>query len=339
VFLTLLSVGLPAGLPFFRAGQAAVAALGSVLVFMLADRLFGQRAAIAAGLVYALDPLLVIASALLYPEAIAALVVCAVVLLAFDASERDALTCSALAGALLGMAALLRPVALVLPPVVAGWIALSVRSRPPMRRIAHLGTLSVSFLLVLAPWTIRNFRIHGGLVPISTAGSHTAPGGPEELARRGLLLSLAHSAWSDPTAFASRFARQFVQFWELAPTRMAADSPARRLEIHRIDPRIQVEPLFPRELRDRVSAASVALELGLALVGIGVVVRTYWRQILLPLAVILAYTAGYALFAAKLRYRIPVLPLVFLFTGVGAVALFSVWRVVVAKDPAVRDNR
>ena len=87
-----------------------------------------------------------------------------------------------------------------------------------------------------------------------------------------------------------------------------------------------MQPLFSRRLRDQVSAASFALELSLALVGLVAVARTHWRQALLPLAVTLAYAAGYALFVAKLRYRIPVLPLVFLFTGVGAAALYAFVR-------------
>jgi hypothetical protein len=100
VFLTLLSLGLPASVTFLRAGQAAVAALGTLFVFGLADRMFGRRTAFAAGLVYALDPLLVIASALLYPETVAALLLPPIVLMALDGSERDRLIRTALAGAL-----------------------------------------------------------------------------------------------------------------------------------------------------------------------------------------------------------------------------------------------
>jgi hypothetical protein len=72
-----------------------------------------------------------------------------------------------------------------------------------------------------------------------------------------------------------------------------------------------------------VSAWSFAIELCLALVGIVAAVRTRWRQAALPVAIILAYALGYALFVAKLRYRIPVLPLLFLFTGLGSTVLWS----------------
>jgi len=325
VFLTLLSLGLPTSLTFLRAGQAAVAALGTVFVFRLADRMFGRRTAIAAGLVYALDPLLVISSGLLYPEAVAALLVPLVVLTALESAERDALARSAIAGALLGILALLRPVALVLPPVVASWIGVTVTARPK-RRVAHIAALGLGFLLVLAPWTARNLWTHARLVPVATAGSRMAPGGQDEVARRGLLGSLAYWAWSDPEDFASQVTRRFVQFWELTPTRLVTDDPVKREELHRRDPRLEVQALFSRSLRDRVSAISFALELSLALVGLVVVARTRWRQTLLAVVVIIAYAAGYALFVAKLRYRIPILPLLFLFTGAGVAAVYSLVR-------------
>jgi 4-amino-4-deoxy-L-arabinose transferase-like glycosyltransferase len=325
LFLALLSFGLPVAVVWLRLAQAAVAALGALLVFVLADRMFGRRTAILAGLVYALDPLLVITSGLLYPETAAALLLPPIVLMALDGSERDAPQRSALAGALLALLALLRPVALVLPPLVAAWIAGTVMARP-IRRMAHVGALALAFILVFAPWIARNYVVHRQFVPVATQGTQTAPVEVAEVARRGLVVSVASWAWNHPDSLASRVARQFVQFWELTPTRLATDNPAMRKELHRTDPRLEVQPLFSRRLRDWVSAGSFSLELFLALVGIILAVRTHWRRSVLPIAIIVAYAAGYALFAAKLRYRIPVLPLVFLFTGAGAVAVYSLLR-------------
>ena len=325
VFLLLLSLGLPGQPAFLRGAQAVVAALGTLLVFRLADRMFGRRTAIAAGLFYALDPLLVISSALLYPEASAAVLLTAIVLTATGAAERDAVMRSALAGGLLGLLALLRPVALILPPVVGAWIALTSATRP-VRRVAHLGALALAFLLVLAPWTARNYQIHGQLLPPAAAGAHTAPVTREEVAERGLAVSVTRWAWRDPAALLSRVTRQFAQFWELVPTRMTTDDPVKRERLHQQDSRLSVQPLFSRRLRDLVSAGSFSLELFLALVGVIVVGRTHWRNALLLVAVIMTYAVGYALFVAKLRYRIPVLPLLFLFTGVGAAAIFQFIR-------------
>jgi 4-amino-4-deoxy-L-arabinose transferase-like glycosyltransferase len=325
VFLMLLSLGLPGQLPWLRATQAVVAALGTLLVVRLADRMFGRPTAIAAGLVYALDPLLVIASGLLYPEATAAVLLPAIILSATAAAERDAVTRSALTGGLLGLLTLLRPVALVLPPVLGGWIALTTATRPA-RRAAHLGALGLTFLLVLAPWTARNYRIHGQLVPLAAAGAHTAPVTKEQVAEQGFVVSMTRWAWRDPASVLSRVTRQFAQFWELVPTRMTTDDPVKRERLHQHDSRLPVQPLFSRRLRDLVSAGSFSLELFLALVGVIVVSRPRWRQALLLVAVIFTYAVGYALFVAKVRYRIPVLPLLFLFTGAGAAAVYRLIR-------------
>jgi hypothetical protein len=278
-----------------------------------------------AGLIYALDPLLVIASGLLYPETIAALILSLVVLLALDSSERDRPGRSGLAGLLLGVLALLRPVALLLPPVVAAWIALTLPARGA-RRLVHVSALGLGFLLAIAPWTARNIRVHGQLVPVATAGTDTAPVLREDVARQGLVRSLARWAWANPATFLSRSGRQFLQFWELSPSGMSTDDPAKRAEFHRRDPRLPVQPIFPRRLRDLVSAGSFGLELSLALLGLVLVGRTRWRQSVLPLSVILAYAAGHALFVATLRYRMTVLPLVFLFTGAGAAGVLSLMR-------------
>ena len=325
VLLMLLSFGLFEQLPFVRAAQAIMAAFGTLLVFWLADRMFGHRAAIAAGLIYALDPLLVIASGLLYPEASAAVLLTAIVVIAVGAAERDALGRSAVAGALLGFLVLLRPVALVLPPIVGGWIAVTAATRPA-RKAAHLGALCLALVLVLAPWTARNYRIHGRLVPPATAGIHTAPVAGEEVAKGGLVVSMSRWAWQNPAAFLSRVTRQFAQFWELMPTRLATDDPVKREKLHERDSRLSVRPLFSRRLRDLVSAGTFSLELILALVGVVVVCRTRRSYTVLLLGVIVAYAIGYALFVAKLRYRIPILPLVFLFSGVGAAAAYQFIR-------------
>ncbi len=322
VFLALLSLGLPVSLTFLRVAQAAVASLGVLVVFALADRLLGRRVAIGATLVYALDPLMVITSGLLYPETAAALLVPVLVLVAIDATERDSPGRSAIAGGLVGILALLRPVALILLPVVALWTVLAVHARPS-RRLAHLAALGLAFLLVLTPWTLRNFRTQGRLVPVATAGTQAAPVGQDKVAREGLVVSMARWAWSEPGELLARVGRQFLQFWELTPTRMVTDEPATREALHERDPRLSVEPLFSRGPRDLVSAVSFGLELALAAVGLVAALRARRSHTVLMVALILAYAVGFALFVVKLRYRIPVLPLLFLFTGAGAAATYS----------------
>ncbi len=242
VFIALLSLGLPVGVTFLRVVQAVIAGLGAGLVVLLADRLFGRRPAVLAGLVYALDPLLVIASALLYPETLAALVLVLALLLVLEGSERDRPGYTALAGLLLGLLALLRPVALVLPP---WWLPGS--PSPHRHDRSQTGPCGRARPLVPA----RTRAVDSPELPgARSAGAdldrwaHTAPAGGEDVLRRGLVRSLADWARAHPAEFISRTGRQFLQFWELSPSGMSTDDPARRAELHQRDPRLPVGRSF-----------------------------------------------------------------------------------------------
>jgi hypothetical protein len=213
-------------------------------------------------------------------------------------------------------------VALILPPVVAGWIALNLVAGSG-RRLAHLAALSLAILLVLAPWTARNLKLHRGLVPVTAVGSQMVESRSHNQNSGGLLRGISQELLNDPVSFVTRTVGNFLQFWEFTPTRLATDDPERREKLRQSDPRLTAQPLFSRDLRNVVSAVSFALELALALAGLLAVSRTRRRWALLPVSVILAYALGYALLVVKLRYRMPILPLLFLFTGAGAVALYS----------------
>jgi hypothetical protein len=267
-----------------------------------------------AATIYALDPLLVVSAGLLYPDTAAAVLLAMAILAAWQGG-RDSLRGSSLSGVLLGTLALLRPVALVLVPVVAAWIAAEV---PRRRAAAHLGLVLAATLLVLAPWTYRNYRVHGELAPIAPAGIHTAPVTPEDLAEDGLTVSMLKKAWTNPAGLAARTARQFLQFWELAPTRLTTDDPERRAVLHQRDPRLPTGALVPSGTRNLVSMIASTLEFGLALAGLALLWPTRRSAAILISTVIIAFAVGYALFVAKLRYRIPILPLVFVLAGVGA---------------------
>src|SRR5690349_16875191 len=154
----LLSLGAPHSVGLLRVAQAIAVGLGAPAVFWLADRMFGRPIAIAAALGYALDPLMIISAGLLYPEAICALVLPLAMLATWQGAELDKLSTSVLAGGLLGLLALLRPVALVLPLAVALWLALGTTLRP-LRRLSHISAIALSFLLLLGPWTVRNYRV------------------------------------------------------------------------------------------------------------------------------------------------------------------------------------
>jgi len=73
-----------------------------------------------------------------------------------------------LAGAASGFAALTRPSALALVPLLAAPL---FDRRYPLRARGHLvGSALIGFLSVLSPWTLRNAVVYRELVPINDAG-------------------------------------------------------------------------------------------------------------------------------------------------------------------------
>ena len=135
--------------------QGAVASLGAVLLFRLAEALSGsRRVGVSAGVLFAVYPLLIrhatdgTESALL-----------ATFLIAFAWAFVTAKTTggAALAGTWLGLATLTRSMVLPLVPLS---IALMLWDG---RRRAAVGLLCA--ILVMAPWAVRNYSLNGTLLP------------------------------------------------------------------------------------------------------------------------------------------------------------------------------
>jgi 4-amino-4-deoxy-L-arabinose transferase-like glycosyltransferase len=160
-----------------RVAQVGVGVALVVLVYDIGRRLYGPRTALAAGLLAAVSPVLVLFDATLISEPLFTMLMLA------------ALSCAlarrpALAGVLVGLAALTRPEGLALIPAVALLLA--------NRRAALVATLTA--LACVAPWTIRNAVVLHGFVPVSTETGNTLAGVYN--AR-----SLPDARWRDPRKF------------------------------------------------------------------------------------------------------------------------------------------
>ena len=315
-FLAALGLVLPGGLVGLRVAQAIVAAAGVPLCYRLGSCLGGTGAGLAAAALYALDPLLVVSAGLLYPESVAAVLVLGAVLAAWRGVRDNRLPVTAAAGLLLGVTTLFRPVALAFLPPMVGW-ALAGGRHPGRRGIGHAAVLIGAWAVLITPWMAASHRATGYLLPTSTAVRNVA-GASLDTARQGVVGGLAGRLKEDPAGFLGRTAREFGHFWELVPTRLATDDPERRARLAQRFPEVSGQPLVQRGMRDLLSAASFGAELVLALVGVVVALRRSRRESLWLLAMILGFGLGYALFFGKTRYRIPILPLLFAFAGLGA---------------------
>lgn len=159
----------------FTASRLLMIVIGStlpLLVFVLADRTFGRRTAILAGAISAVWPEFLLYSNTLYTEGLLVpLVILQFVFLFRFADGRGAGNMCA-AGIVAGLGALCRPSVLAILPVVVIWTLII------KRRDVRLSFRAIAFYLILAivvmmPWTIRNYRVHGRFVPIVSRSGAT----------------------------------------------------------------------------------------------------------------------------------------------------------------------
>lgn len=87
---------------------------------------------------------------------------------------RERLPQAILAGLIFGYATLTKAQNLVLPGFVMGWIVLAAPGWAMFRRWIPLGlAMYVALILVVAPWTYRNWQVFGEFIPVSTNGGWT----------------------------------------------------------------------------------------------------------------------------------------------------------------------
>lgn len=153
------------------AGLNAVAGTGAVVLgFLLARRIAGAWAGVAAAAALAVLPNLVFHTAVALSEPLfVAVALGAAVVLAdagWSAKEGPSTRRLVATGALFGASALIRPVVLpVLPLLALVWWSAAIPWRRAVRDVVVLGAVTAT---VIVPWTVRNAIRMDAFVPIST---------------------------------------------------------------------------------------------------------------------------------------------------------------------------
>lgn len=307
------------GLTLARWAQLLAASLIPVLGYRLALMLERSRAeALAAGVFLALDPMLIYFSSRFMSESLFTALAAGFLVAWLSAWRSGRTGDAALAGALAVAATLTRGVMLPFGGALA-LVALWKR-----REQARWGRLVLACGLAwgagVGVWTARNWRVHHRFIPVSyqgglnfyeglatdygeiarrpiEMGEEAARLGLDDVFERGRHFSDKAKAFvrENPAGFARICAVKFFRFWRLAP-----EAP------HRLPVRA-------------ASAVAAALLFGFALYGLtrgAAALPGAWFL----LAWCLQLNVLHAVFAANLRYRLPVLPAVAVFAGIGAVA-------------------
>jgi len=304
--------------------QALIGALLVPAVGLAGARAFSARVGLWAAAVTALYPDLIWFSAHFWSETVFMVLLWWGIerLLAADAAE--GLGRAAAAGALWGAAVLTRETVLYFIPLAALWLALPPRARGRARGAAFL----VASLLVVAPWTYRNWAVFHAFVPVSTAGGQNLFQG-NALIERDTTYEMVDAVQGrvEQYHYAMRMGLQAIRdrqpWWIFEKLRdeMPLFWEADSLVLVHIKRGAYgaVPPAMAVAVALAVLVPYVAV---LALFALGVT-RLRWSRPTVLLVSFLAYynlihivTHGFA------RYRLPVMPVVFLIAGVG----WTAWR-------------
>jgi len=146
----------------------------SYVAFFLAKRLAGDSTARMSILILAIWPNYILYASIPAKETVIALLLPAAVLLyllgtKLASGERNWRWLNfASCGACLGFAALTHPATTLFGFVFIGYEMLS--SAPLRQKVIRVMIAGIVTVLVICPWTIRNYAVHGEFVPINTAG-------------------------------------------------------------------------------------------------------------------------------------------------------------------------
>ncbi len=139
--------------------QAVLAGVATcLLVYSLGRRVFGERAGLVAAGIAAVYTYFVYYSAALMTESFFMVAALAALEMAFRLSEKPTAGRAALLGLCLGIAALLRQAILPFIPVLLAWLWWEGRRR---LRWQHYAIPVAVIALLIAPWTLRNYRVYG----------------------------------------------------------------------------------------------------------------------------------------------------------------------------------
>ncbi len=247
------------------------------------------------------------------------------------ADDRGRRTAAAAAGVLFGLSTLTRELALYLAPLAALWL---LRDRlPGVRSALRPGAVGRAVVFVacliatLAPWTIRNVIVFHAFIPVSTMGGSNLWQGNVPITHLEVHARLGRV--SDPVQrdrLARRLAWEAIRarqpFWIIEKLR------GQMPEFWKADSEILDHYVGRRACGPVTPSAALALEalvvspylvlLGLSLVGLARL-RLVAGAVLL-LMMLAAYNLAHVIALATTRYRLPILPVVFLLAALALVA-------------------
>lgn len=323
LFLAVIYAVFGVNLFWGRLGLAVISALSCGLTFALGDRLFGRTAGIVAGMIASGYPFLLLLVYVPLTETLSIFLTLTLLTgcYVYQPQRHPATAWAVGLGILFGLLLLNKFSNIVMFPCLLVWAFLTV-SASSIKRLLLIVIMIVIAGLVLLPWTLRNYRIVGFLVPVNTNGGWTFYLGnnPHTAQNLTALEQGTSNGWIPPKEVFEPFTD--LDFTDTQAYERRAVQLAIAFILNHPDAFLS---LAWRKLRIFWSAYPHILDkltwyplAFVSLIGIGLSLAA-WKKYLLLYLLILSSMAIPVLFTAMPRFRAPLLPYLMLFASYTAV--------------------
>ncbi len=303
-----------------RMAQAFLGAVAVVCTTIAVGSATDWRAAILTGLGMALYPPLIYFGAWLIADALYLFLLTLALAVAVHLQTQPSYLSFATLGLLLGLAALAKPAALLLVPLVVVWIWIAPPPRQAGARLAQCLVLLTLTLAIILPWTVRNHMVSGEFVLVSCNGGYTFYGANNPEAFGGHREDFPPSLPGLTQAQAEREYYQRGISWIMQQPRDFGRLVLRKL-VRLLSPLSMAssESDYPLPAAELVKAIYTVF-LVLALAG-ALHERRRWRRLAIFYALVVYVVLGAVVFYGDVRYTLPMVPALVAFASLALVPL------------------
>jgi 4-amino-4-deoxy-L-arabinose transferase-like glycosyltransferase len=336
--------------PGAEVAQCLIGALTCLLVYFIGRRAFSPWVGYVAALAAAFDPLLIWYSSRLAYETLLTFLLALAIYSVLPFQESRQVKHAVLMGFCFGLAALANQVVLLLPIVLCAVYLVTTGDRRVA--IRQWGVVFLAVALTILPWTVRNYRVSGRLIPVHLGGitqfvkgnlefEHYAEAPLQLVKLEGIAnRAMAKLPGVDVTSYASSPSGGTQDTSEILMDEMASGveetlTPYALAYLRNYPDRVLAKIIvqLPRfwylsesPLKSWGLALSQGFVLVFALVGTVRVLRMRHLFGLMLIATILYFNTIYAATVAEARYSTPVVPYVLILAALGLGVILGVIR-------------
>lgn len=307
--------------------QALLGTLLCLITYFIAEKIFDERVGKWAAVISIFYSFFIYYCGALLSELLFTLLLAITILFLIKVHEAFKIKYGILSGILLGFSALTRPIIAFFPILLFFWM-LSIRVSS--KKTLGLFIIMILFmLLIISPWTVRNYLICHDFIPLGAEGGQTlymgnnplATGGgdmqhlpefdklPEAARDRAYYKKGLGFIRQNPARFFRLSLNKFIRFWRLYPHR-----------IHSIESKHQI-----------ISLLSYGILFPFFLLGLLLGWKKNRKALLLYLLLIY-FTIMHMIFVAQIRFRLPIEPYIIIFGALGI-------NFILVKFSRVRQNK